>query len=667
MPIRKRTRSTILVSTLLCAALAAVSAVRAAPPARIAEHRVGYDYYAIGDLTAPRPAPVQPGIMLNGGGQWLHSSWAWFAERAGHGHLVILRASGDDEFQRELYLNAGGFASAQTLVFHGRAPAEDPRVLDIVRHADAIFFGGGDQSRYVRWWKDTPLAEALNEHIKAGKPVGGTSAGLAILGEYVYGSMSGVSLISRHALADPGGPDVTLVRDFLHVPFLDRVITDTHFAKRDRFGRLITFIARLMVEEKDTGITGIGVDEDTSLCVDQNGIGRVFTLHQGFAWLVRPLHAPTDYAHGKPLDFEGIPLVAAGPESRVDLKQFIVDNPAFAFTVAVKNGRLLGNDRTPAARLERVPRWSLAVHGGAGVIEKGDLTAAKEAALRAGVAAALEAGSKVLRAGGTSLDAVEAAVKVLEDDPLFNAGRGAVFSAAGKNELDASIMDGRTRNAGAVAGVTRTRNPISLARAVMEKSPHVMLAGEGADQFSRVKGLPQVDPKWFRTEERWKQYLEWRASPEGKQSKRHDRTHLYGTVGAVALDVNGHLAAATSTGGLTGKRWGRVGDSPIIGAGTYAEDDLVAVSATGTGEFFIRSSAARQVRDRMEWQKDSLQDALDDTIEDIEIMGGDGALMGMDDDGDVAFSMNSLGMYRGVVSSTQPSRTAIYADEVIQP
>ncbi|MBS0613347.1 MAG: isoaspartyl peptidase/L-asparaginase [Proteobacteria bacterium] len=284
-----------------------------------------------------------------------------------------------------------------------------------------------------------------------------------------------------------------------------------------------------------------------------------------------------------------------------------------------------------------------------------------------GVRAALDAGSTVLRSGGGSVDAVEAAVKVLEDDPLFNAGRGAVFSAAGKNELDASIMDGHSRSAGAVASVTRTRNPISLARTVMEHSPHVMLAGEGADEFSKLKGLEQVDPAWFRTEERWKQYLEWRASPEGKQSARRDRTHLYGTVGAVALDVNGHLAAGTSTGGLTGKRWGRIGDSPIIGAGTYAQDDLVAVSATGTGEFFIRSSAARQVRDRMEWQKDSLQDALDDTIEDIEIMGGDGALMGMDGEGAVAFAMNSHGMYRGVVSAAQPARTAIYANEEFVP
>jgi beta-aspartyl-peptidase (threonine type) len=304
--------------------------------------------------------------------------------------------------------------------------------------------------------------------------------------------------------------------------------------------------------------------------------------------------------------------------------------------------------------------WQLAIHGGAGVLEKGDLTPEKEAAYRAGLAAALEAGAKVLRSKGTSLDAVEAAVRVLEDNPLFNAGKGAVFTAEGRNELDASIMDGATRNAGAVAGVTRTRNPVSLARAVMEKSKHVMLTGAGADAFSVEKGLEQVDPSYFRTDERWQQYQDWLKDPN---AMLRDRTHAYGTVGAVALDQSGHLAAATSTGGLTGKRWGRVGDSPIIGAGTYAEDKACAVSATGTGEFFIRSSAARQVRDRMVWNHESVQAAADSTIKDIGGIGGDGALLAMDTHGHVAFAMNTLGMYRGQVGSNTAARTAIYATE----
>ena len=303
--------------------------------------------------------------------------------------------------------------------------------------------------------------------------------------------------------------------------------------------------------------------------------------------------------------------------------------------------------------------WQLAVHGGAGVLEPGALTPEKDAAYRAGLNAALAAGARLLRSGSACLDAVEAAVRTLEDDPLFNAGKGAVFSAEGRNELDASIMDGRMRQAGAVAGVTRTRNPVSLARAVMEKSPHVLLTGTGADVFAQQQGLEQVDPAYFRTEERWQQFQEWRH----RQPVSTDRTHAFGTVGAVALDQAGHLAAATSTGGTTGMRWGRVGDSPLIGAGTYAEDGVCAVSATGTGEFFIRTSAARQLRDRMAWHRESVQQAAQHTIADIASLGGDGGLIAVDARGRVAFAMHCPGMYRGSVGSSTAARTAIYAAE----
>jgi beta-aspartyl-peptidase (threonine type) len=303
--------------------------------------------------------------------------------------------------------------------------------------------------------------------------------------------------------------------------------------------------------------------------------------------------------------------------------------------------------------------WTLAIHGGAGVIERGSLSRERERAFRAAMLTALDAGAALLRRGGSSLDAVEAVVQVLEDDPLFNAGRGAVFTADGRNELDASIMDGATRRAGAVAGVTRTRNPISLARAVMEKSPHVMLAREGADQFSVEQGLTQVDPAWFRTEQRWQQLLDWRRD----HAAQLDPTHARGTVGAVALDVRGHLAAATSTGGMTGKRWGRIGDSPVIGAGTYAADGVCAVSATGSGEYFIRASAARQVCDRIAFKASDVQAAVEDTIADIGSLGGDGGLIAIDARGRIAFAMNSSGMYRAWVTSTSPPRTAIYATE----
>ena len=328
----------------------------------------------------------------------------------------------------------------------------------------------------------------------------------------------------------------------------------------------------------------------------------------------------------------------------------------FRLFVVLLAGAIGGNSMAQDAGRET---WALAIHGGAGVIERGSLSPDQERAYRTALSAALDAGSAVLRRGGSSLDAVEATIRVLEDDPLFNAGRGAVFTADGRNELDASIMDGSTRKAGAVAGVTRTRNPISLARAVMEKSRHVMLARDGADQFSVEQGLEQVDPFYFRTERRWQELLDWQRD----NTAALDPTHSRGTVGAVAFDTSGHLAAGTSTGGTTGKRWGRIGDSPVIGAGTYAADGNCAVSATGSGEFFIRASAARQVCDRIAWQRTSAQAAADATIADIGSIGGDGGLIVMDGSGHIAFAMNARGMYRGWISSSAPAGTAIYSDE----
>jgi beta-aspartyl-peptidase (threonine type) len=305
--------------------------------------------------------------------------------------------------------------------------------------------------------------------------------------------------------------------------------------------------------------------------------------------------------------------------------------------------------------------WALAIHGGAGTIERGSLSSDQERAYRAALSTALDEGAAVLRRGGSSVDAVEATLRVLEDDPLFNAGRGAVFTADGRNELDASIMNGATRMAGAVAGVTRTRHPISLARAVMEKSSHVMLAREGADQFSVEQRLEQVDPSYFRTEQRWQELLEWQRD----NTASLDPTHSRGTVGAVAIDRDGHLAAGTSTGGMVGKRWGRIGDSPVIGAGTYAADGICAVSSTGWGELYIRASAARQVCDRIAWQRVTVQEAADATIADIASMGGDGGLIVMDGSGRIAFAMNTSGMYRGWVTSSAAAVTAIYSTDLL--
>lgn len=314
---------------------------------------------------------------------------------------------------------------------------------------------------------------------------------------------------------------------------------------------------------------------------------------------------------------------------------------------------------TLAAAQQPAPEWTLVIHGGAGVIERGRLTREQETEIRAALNKSLEAGSAVLKSGGSSLDAVEAAVKVLEDDPHFNAGRGAVFTFDGRNELDASIMDGRDRRAGAVAGVTRTRHPISLAREVMEDSPHVFLSGPGADQFSKEQGLEQVDPSWFATPERKRQLEEMKAKKVGW----YDVDLKYGTVGAVARDKQGHVAAATSTGGLTGKRWGRIGDSPVIGAGTYADDRACAVSATGAGEYFIREGVAHEICARVRFLKEDIVKAGDAVMKDVGTMGGTGGVILVHPDGTGGWSFNTPGMYRGKVSSSEAAKVAIYGDE----
>ncbi len=303
-----------------------------------------------------------------------------------------------------------------------------------------------------------------------------------------------------------------------------------------------------------------------------------------------------------------------------------------------------------------------------------------EAAYRASIRQATEAAAKVLDQGGTSVDAVEAAIQILEDDPLFNAGRGAVFTAEGKNELDAAIMDGATLKAGAVAGVTRTRHPISLARAVMEKSPHVMLIGAGADAFAAQVALEQVDPSFFFTERRW-QGLVKQLQKEGRQIPSRPTgapppptapvaemdapgAHKYGTVGVVALDKHGNIAAGTSTGGIQAKQWGRVGDSPIIGAGTYASNQLCAVSATGTGEYFIRLGVAREVCNLVYFKGMPLQQAADQVIhKELEALHGDGGLIAITPDGQLAWSFNTPGMYRAKLSEGGKLQIGIYSDE----
>ncbi|PVD52146.1 beta-aspartyl-peptidase [Terrimonas sp.] len=301
----------------------------------------------------------------------------------------------------------------------------------------------------------------------------------------------------------------------------------------------------------------------------------------------------------------------------------------------------------------------LVVHGGAGTILKSQMTQELEKEYTDGLSEALKKGYDILERGGSSLDAVEAAIKVLENNPLFNAGKGAVFTNEGKNELDASIMDGKTLSAGAVAGVTTVKNPITAARAVMEKSNHVIMAGAGADKFAAQAGLEIVDPSYFFTGQRWKALqqvkkedsLKTELDHSGKKSSSYyftNKDSKFGTVGAVALDQYGNLAAATSTGGMTNKRFGRVGDSPIIGAGTYADNNTCAISCTGWGEYYIRLVMAKTISDMMEFGKIPLKNAADEMVmKRLPALGGDGGLIAVDSKGNIAMPFNTEGMYRG--------------------
>ena len=323
-------------------------------------------------------------------------------------------------------------------------------------------------------------------------------------------------------------------------------------------------------------------------------------------------------------------------------------------------------------------RWSLAIHGGAGTLTRDAMTPEREAEYEAALQAALDAGAAVLRDGGAAMDAVEAVIVRLEDDPKFNAGRGAVFTWDGRNELDAAVMDGRDRSAGAVTGVTSVKNPIRLAREVMADGRHVFLSGAGAEEFARDHALETAGPEWFATEARREALERMKA----EQVSALDVDRKFGTVGAVALDQNGNLAAGTSTGGMTGKRWGRIGDAPVIGAGTYADNRACAVSATGWGEFFIRVGVAQEICTRMrlvrqqaafasggaqhaEWLagQDYVQRITDAVLAEVEELGGDGGVIVVTPLEDPVFGMNTSGMYRGRATSGGVNEVAIYADE----
>jgi beta-aspartyl-peptidase (threonine type) len=308
---------------------------------------------------------------------------------------------------------------------------------------------------------------------------------------------------------------------------------------------------------------------------------------------------------------------------------------------------------------------TLVIHGGAGTIRKQQMTPEREKAYHDALKQALDTGYAVLLKGGKSVDAVTAAVCLLEDSPLFNAGKGAVFTSSGENELDASIMDGSNLQAGAVAGVKTIKNPIKAAYAVMTQSPHVMLSGKGAEMFAKERGLEIVDPKYFIDSARYEQFLRQQKSRQtGALNKPAEQDKKFGTVGAVALDRYGNLAAGTSTGGMSNKKWGRIGDSPIIGAGTYANNNSCGVSATGWGEYFIRLAIAHDISALMEYAGLSLQQAADSVImKRLPRLGGDGGIIALDRNGTVSMTFNTEGMYRGYIRQKGEAKTFLYRED----
>ncbi len=354
---------------------------------------------------------------------------------------------------------------------------------------------------------------------------------------------------------------------------------------------------------------------------------------------------------------------------------------AMGLSLAVSSNVGLAEDAAaPLVTQAPAGKWAIVMHGGAGVIERSSMTPEAEKLYRAGMDAAIRAAAAVMERGGKPVDAVEAALKVLEEDPMFNAGHGAVFAADGTNQLDAAIMDGATMKAGAVADVTTTRHPISLARAVMEKSPHVMLIGHGADEFAQSVGLEQVPNSFFFTERRWQSLIKQLqkegkpipprpagAPPEPKTPVAEIETadaHKFGTVGIVVRDREGNIAAGTSTGGTQAKMWNRVGDTPIIGGGTYASNQSCAVSATGTGEYFIRLTVARTICALVEYKGMKLQAAVDEVVQkELGAIHGDGGVIALTPDGQLAWGFNTPGMFRARRVEGGVVQIGIYRDE----
>ncbi len=611
-----------------------------------------------------------------GGGGTTPESWKWMIDRSGGGDVVVITASNHSDYNKEIY-DIGGVNSVETLNIVSKEMANDERTAATIRNAEMIFIGGGDQSNYMRNWRGTKTQAALNWAMNTKKvPIGGTSAGCAILSGIYYSGEKG-SAVSDSSLQNPYNSNITLYNnDLLKAPYLKNVITDQHYLKRKREGRHIAFLARAFKDFKVLPF-GIAPDEKTSVCIDDKGNAKVIGDSKAYFILTDANKVPERVSANQPLQWNrnGKALrVYEIQGSKEGAGNFSVKD--FAPSKAqggnwqwwyVDNGKLI---KESTALQQQKGNYVLVIHGGAGTILKSKMTPEKEQAYKAALEQALKAGYAKIKEGKTSLDAVQAAINILEDNPLFNAGKGAVFTHDGKNELDASIMDGKTLKAGAVAGITIIKNPIDAARAVMDKSEHVMMVGKGAEAFAQQNGITIVDPKYFYTKERWEGLQNAIREDSIKAKLDHSYSapnagypdYKFGTVGAVALDNFGNLAAGTSTGGMTNKKFGRVGDSPIIGAGTYANNKTVAVSCTGWGEFYIRNVVAYDLSAMMEYKNISVKEAGDAVIKKVGNLGGDGGLIALDKNGNMAMPFNTEGMYRAAITKDGKIEIWIYKD-----
>ena len=647
----------VFISLAFCSSLKAQRII----PGRIAS--IGFT----GDTTDV-VTPARGGVALIGGGGDVPGAFKWMIDRSGGGNVVVLRAS-SNYLYNETINSLGKVHSVETLLIDSREMANRPEVARVIRNAEMLFIVGGDQSNYMNFWRNTKTSEAINYLLNIKKvPVGGTSAGCAVLTGMYY-SGEGGSATSR-ILEDPYDTIVKLYNnDFLHAPYLANVLSDMHFLTRSRQGRHVTFLSRIVKDWK-VFPKGIAMDEKTAVCIDEKGNATVFGLSKAYFLLTDASKPPEKCLRGQPLtwnqDGKAIKVYEIQGDSagngNFSVSDFAAEKAAGGrwWWWSVEDGEL---------RQRQSEKYVMLIHGGAGTILQKNMTPAKEAAYRASLRKALETGYAVLQKGGSSLDAVEATVRVLEDDSLFNAGKGAVFTHEGVNELDAAIMNGRTLAAGAIAGVRNIRNPITAARAVMERSEHVLLTGRGAEQFAKEVGIPLVDPSYFRTQQRWNELQDALRDDSVKAAAGHtflpngklgvfNRDYKFGTVGCVALDKKGDLAAGTSTGGMTDKKYGRVGDSPLIGAGTYANNNTVAVSCTGWGEFYIRNIVAYDLSAQVEYKGVTITEAGDRVIQKVGRLGGDGGLIALDKYGNMAMPFNTEGMYRGCV--TEDGKVEIY-------